>query len=253
MMQAGGYEVDILIQGYPGKTLKHGGLGWSTVALLRGHDRVAVLDTGSFGARKVLVKALADRGLAPGDVTDLILSHLHYDHVVNWPMFTNARIITGAVELEWALREPPGISLVPELYVQPLARHPRLVTVGDGDEVLRGVTAYLAPGHTPGHLMFVVEGVDQDLILVQDAAKYRAELVTGRADMTYDPAVTAATIARIWKFWRRKPDSIVVPGHDLPMRLEADVPHRIGRQEAAIAAIFGEDVEDKTMFDLSGT
>ncbi len=89
-MQAGGYEVDILIQGYPGKTLKHGGLGWSTVALLRGRDRVAVLDTGSFGARKVLVQALADRGLAPSDVTDLILSHLHYDHVVNWPMFAHA-------------------------------------------------------------------------------------------------------------------------------------------------------------------
>ncbi len=100
--------------------------------------------------------------------------------------------------------------------MEALSRHPRLVAVGDGDEVLPGVTAYLAPGHTPGHLIFVVEGVDQDLLLVQDAAKYRAELVTHRADMTYDPAVTAATIERIWSFWRRKPGSIVIPATICP-------------------------------------
>ena len=30
------YAIDVLIQGYPGKSLCHGGLGWSTIALLRG-------------------------------------------------------------------------------------------------------------------------------------------------------------------------------------------------------------------------
>jgi hypothetical protein len=29
-MQIDGYEIDILVQGYPGKTVCHGGLGWST-------------------------------------------------------------------------------------------------------------------------------------------------------------------------------------------------------------------------------
>ncbi|MFC0406833.1 MBL fold metallo-hydrolase [Roseomonas elaeocarpi] len=249
-MQLGGYEVDILVGGYPGKSLRHGGLGWSTVALLRGHGRVAVLDTGSFGLRRYLLQALRDRGVEPGDVTDLVLSHLHYDHVVNWPMFSAARITVGEAELRWALDRPIGDPLVPEFYVRPLADHPRLTTVGEAQEVLPGITAHLAPGHTPGHLMFLLAGAERDLLLVQDAAKYRAELVSGRADMTYDPAVTAATIRRIWEFWRRKPGTVVLPGHDLPMVLEADRPVRMGRQEAGIIALFGEDVADRTLFGL---
>ena len=36
----GGFSIDILVQGYPGKTVCHGGLGWSTVALVRGQGRV---------------------------------------------------------------------------------------------------------------------------------------------------------------------------------------------------------------------
>ena len=33
---AGGYQIDLLVQGYPGKSVCHGSLGWSTIALLRG-------------------------------------------------------------------------------------------------------------------------------------------------------------------------------------------------------------------------
>ena len=35
ILQAGGFKIDILVQGYPGKSVCHGGLGWSTVALIR--------------------------------------------------------------------------------------------------------------------------------------------------------------------------------------------------------------------------
>ena len=39
-----GYEIDILVQGYPGKTVCHGGLGWSTIVLIRGRGRIALVD-----------------------------------------------------------------------------------------------------------------------------------------------------------------------------------------------------------------
>ena len=51
-MKLGGYTVDILVQGFPGKTVCHGLLGWSTVVLLRGQGRVALVDVGSFGIRQ---------------------------------------------------------------------------------------------------------------------------------------------------------------------------------------------------------
>lgn len=255
-MEFGGYRLDILVQGYPGKTRRHGGLGWSTVALLRGHGRTAVVDTGGFGMRRTIPEALHRLGVQPTDVTDLLLTHLHYDHMINWPLFAGARMVVGRTELDWAMGLPFGDPLVPELYVRDLGAHPKLVTVDEGAEVLPGITAHLVPGHTPGHLMFLVEGrgtePDGDLLLIQDAAKYRAELLQRAADMTFDPVVSAASIDRIWDFWRRRPGSVLLPGHDQPMVLQAGVPVRMGRPDAAIIAIFGADIADRTEFDLAG-
>ena len=38
------YELDVLVQSYPGKSVCHGGLGWSTIALLRDEGRVILMD-----------------------------------------------------------------------------------------------------------------------------------------------------------------------------------------------------------------
>ncbi len=251
-MEFGAYRLDILVQGYPGKTRRHGGLGWSTVALLRGRGHVAVLDTGGFGMRRTIIEALHRVGVQPAEVTDLLLTHLHYDHMINWPLFAGARMVVGRAELEWASGLPFGDPLVPELYVRDLAMHPKLDMVGEGAEVLPGVTAHLVPGHTPGHLMFLVGGAERDLLLIQDAAKYRAELIQRAADMTYDPAVTAASIARIWEMWQRKPGSVLLPGHDQPMVLRDGVPVRMGRADAAILAVLGDTIAERTEFDLAG-
>src|SRR5262249_61385873 len=89
-MQAGGYEIDIVVQGYPGKAVCHGGLGWSTIALLRGHGRVALVDVGSFAYRPVLAGRLPKRGLEPGDGTDVIPTPAQHHHANNSGLFSNA-------------------------------------------------------------------------------------------------------------------------------------------------------------------
>jgi glyoxylase-like metal-dependent hydrolase (beta-lactamase superfamily II) len=250
-MQIDGYHIDILIQGFPGKSTCHGGLGWSTVALLRGHDRVALIDTGSFGMRRVLIERLAERELDPSNVTDLLLTHAHYDHIVNWTLFGRARIVIGTHELAWALNEPWGATPVAELYVRELRTRPNVHLAEDGEEVMPRSTARIAPGHTPGHLIFVLSGSERDVIFTGDAAKNRAELVSGRTDMTHDPAVSAATIAAIWRLWRSRPGNIVVPGHDIPMVQNDGRPDYVGKREALIKAWFGEDLETTTSFDLT--
>jgi N-acyl homoserine lactone hydrolase len=45
------YEIDIVVQGFPGKSVCHGGLGWSTVVLLRAYGRLALIDTGNMSMR----------------------------------------------------------------------------------------------------------------------------------------------------------------------------------------------------------
>jgi glyoxylase-like metal-dependent hydrolase (beta-lactamase superfamily II) len=250
-MQVDGYDIDVLIQGYPGKTVCHGGLGWSTVVLIRGRRRVAMVDTGGFGVRGLVMKGLKDRGLAPADVTDLLITHAHHDHCINFTLLSRARIVIGAQELAWAVKEPWGEGPVPELYVRELLTWPTAHKAVDGEEVLPGITAHVVPGHTPGHLMYVLAGKEHDVIFVGDAAKNRAELICRRADASYDAAVSTRSIEAILEVWRRRPGSLLVPGHDIPMVLKDGRPEYIGERRAGINTWFGEDLESTTLFSLT--
>jgi N-acyl homoserine lactone hydrolase len=250
-MQDRDYELDILVQGYPGKSVCHGGLGWSTVALLRGEGRVALIDVGSFSQREIILSGLAERGLEPEQITDVLLTHAHWDHAVNWVLFPAARVWIGGAELAWALEQPWGRTPVAELYVRELTVLPRLGLLGEGDAPLPGVIAYQVPGHTPGHLLFRLQGRDHDLLFTGDAVKNRAELLSLEADMTYDAQLSRQSIERIWHLWRQRPGTILIPGHDLPMKLEDGGPVYLGGRDAAIRAWFGEGLDQTTLFQLT--
>ena len=246
----GGFEIDIIVHGFPGKSVCHGSLGFSTIALIRKDGRLALIDVGSFGQRGLLQQQLSERGLAPKDVTDVLLTHSHYDHSINWTMFPDADIAIGDEELEWSLKEPWGTTVVPELYVKELKTWPTLKTIGDGDEVFPGITAHLSAGHTPGSLVFVLDAGEIDVVFSGDACKNRAELLSKAADMTYDAGLTRTTIESIWASWSKKPNSILVPGHDLPMVLDQGEPRYLCEREAGIRAWYGEGLDETTVISL---
>jgi N-acyl homoserine lactone hydrolase len=230
----------------------HGGLGWSTIALLRGYGHVAFVDVGSFSQRSLIQQSLESRGLTPADVTDVLLTHSHWDHSLNWVMFSKARIAIGTKELAWSLQEPWGKGPVPELYVRELDRLDRTVLVTAGDEVLPGIRAYDMPGHTPGHLVFRLYGEKNDVLFTGDAAKNRAELLSLTADMTYDPMISQRSMEKIWEIWKDKPGTILVPGHDVPMVLQDGKPAYIGERAAGISSWFGETLDQTKLFELTG-
>ena len=249
--EVGGWRIDIIVQGYPGKSVCHGALGWSTIALLRGHGRVVLIDVGSFAQRQPIQDRLQELSLTPGDVTDVLLTHSHWDHSVNWVMFPSAKVFIGAQELAWSLREPWGTTPVPELYVRELANSAQTCRIGASGNLLPGISAHDAPGHTPGHLVFVVEGSSLDVIFTGDAAKNRAEILSRSADMTYDAALSGRSIESIWALWNRKPGSILVPGHDVPMVLSDGKPSYIGARRAGVSSWFGTGLEQTTLFELT--
>jgi N-acyl homoserine lactone hydrolase len=247
-----GYRMVPLVQGYPGKSTEHGGLGWSSVTLLVEDDRIVLVDTGGFGMRPMLASRLADQEVEPGDVTDILLTHAHYDHAANYLLFPRAKVWISAVELEWAAGVGASFTPLPELYAADLATSARTHRIEADGEFLPGIEAFAAPGHTPGCLVYRAACRRGPILFTGDAAKNRAELISGEVDMSLDRPASGESIRRIRRLWRESGATLLVPGHDLPLRWVGEKPHYEGNRRAGIRAWFAEALSDTTHFDLTG-
>lgn len=58
---------------------------------------MALFDVGTFSHRSNQIEDLARHGLVPNDV---VLTHWHYDHSINWVLFPEATIWIAAAEME---------------------------------------------------------------------------------------------------------------------------------------------------------
>ncbi len=105
---------------------------------------------------------------------------------------------------------------MPKLYVRELDASAQLMRIAPGSATVPGISVHAAPGHTPGHVFFVLAGKTRDVIFTGDAAKNRAEILSRTADMTYDQSVSRRSIELIWELWRKRPGTVLVPGTRCP-------------------------------------
>ncbi len=105
-----------------------------------------------------LEKGLAERGLQTSDITDVFLTHLHFDHAggatkkVNGravPTFENATYYVQVSNLEWAQNPTPKdrTSYLPENF-EPLMREGVLELTDGPGEWLPGIEMIISNGHT---------------------------------------------------------------------------------------------------------
>ena len=106
------------------------------------------------------------------------------------------------------------------------------------------------PGPHPGSVVYVLEGRESDAIFTGDAAKNRAELLSRQGEATYDAKLSTASIERIWQLWKKRPRSVLVPGHDLPMTQKDGRISYIGKRQAALKVWFGENLETSALIEL---
>jgi N-acyl homoserine lactone hydrolase len=93
-------------------------------------------------------------GVSPGDIHQVILSHLHYDHCGCLRQFTHARICVQRREFSHAFGADPGIAYFREEYDDPGLQW----ELRDGDwEALPGLELIDTRGHTQGHQSALVE------------------------------------------------------------------------------------------------
>ncbi len=139
----------------------------------------------------VLLSSLAQLGVDPNDITDVILSHLHFDHaggllapyVAGEPpalLFQRARFVVSQSALQRA--ETPHVrdraSFISELPGL-LRASGRLHVIPDGterDPSLPGLRFHYSSGHTPGLLLTEVCGPSPDRAVV-----FAGDLVPGTA------------------------------------------------------------------------
>jgi N-acyl homoserine lactone hydrolase len=229
------YRSTSLVDGFPGKSATHGAFGWSSVHVLHGAGRVILAETGPPAFVPLLTQGLQRLGLEPGDVTDVLLTHSHWDHLANVPMFPEAMLWIGARELTWARELPLGTPHQSPLHVAHLA-HPetKVSLVDEGEIAGLGITVFATPGHTPGHVSYGVETDVGPVVFAGDAVKNVHELATAEVDMTMDAAASRASIDKL-RAHLRATGGVLVPGHDVPLRLEGDTAVRLRPQHAQVS------------------
>ncbi|WP_296417568.1 MBL fold metallo-hydrolase [Pseudooctadecabacter sp.] len=133
-------------------------------------SEVILFDTGLNAANTTA--ALQSAGYEADQVDVVVLTHMHGDHIGGLmsggaPTFGNARYVTGQVEFDhWAAQGNDGF----DTNVRPLAD--QMTFLGDGDDVVTGVTGLAAFGHTPGHMVYRLDSAGEGLVIFADLANH---------------------------------------------------------------------------------
>ena len=204
------------------------------VWLIRGEGREIVVDTGFSAAvgmkrgRQVL-RTVSD-GLAlltcnSLSVRDVVITHLHYDHVGSFELFPAATFHLQDVEMRYAtgrhMQEPQygGAYEVEDVVGMVRRAYAGRVRFHEGDaELCPGVSLHLVGGHTMGLQVVRVETRRGAVVLASDASHFYANMEQAR------PFPIVWSVPDMVQGYRRlrelaQSPQHIIPGHD-PLVLE---------------------------------
>src|SRR5436305_4174628 len=187
-----------------------------TCLLIETGRHVVLVDTGAgeYSRNSGAIQArLEVAGIRPKDVDTVILTHAHPDHIggavdlCGRPAFPNARYVLSEIEWEFwtGARTDLRALQVPENAKDSLhamarrclgsLRH-QIEPIDREIEIVPGVTAIPAPGHTPGHLAVLIASENQQLLNLGDAAVHPLHLEQPGWQNGFDLASDRALVTR---------------------------------------------------------
>jgi len=156
-------------------------------------DHLVLVDTGAGSLAPTtgrLVQNMQAEGIGPGDIDTVILTHGHPDHLggntdaEGKPAFLNARYVIWKEEWDFWTSEQAEQRLdehVREILIR-FARKNLPPLQGKIDlldretEIVPGIRAIAAPGHTPGHMALEISSGGEQLLCISDAALHPIHL-----------------------------------------------------------------------------
>jgi glyoxylase-like metal-dependent hydrolase (beta-lactamase superfamily II) len=166
--------------------------------------------------------AVKEAGVAADAVTDIIVSHAHWDHMGGVDLFPNATVWIQRQEYEYytgAAWQPGGHhgGIDPEDVMELARRNTRgqlRFVEGDDREILPGIRAYTGARHTFASQYILVEG-EPAYVLASDNCYLYENLKSHRPSATFDPADWPANLAAQQRMiGLAESAERVVPGHD---------------------------------------
>jgi glyoxylase-like metal-dependent hydrolase (beta-lactamase superfamily II) len=212
------------------------------VWLARNGARVVLIDTGFTSEvaeqrrRTFLrcpIESLALLDVDPGEVRDVVQTHLHYDHVGNFHKLPAARFHLQEAELAYATGRYMRYKQIAKSFeVEDVVGMVRLnfkgrVELHTGEQRLApGLVLLPAPGHSAGLQMVRLDTRRGPLVVASDVAHYYENIETER------PFTTLLHLGQMLDGYRRlrlmaEGGDHVVPGHD-PLVMERHPPARPG-------------------------
>jgi glyoxylase-like metal-dependent hydrolase (beta-lactamase superfamily II) len=202
-----------------------------TVIAVRTAGQLVLIDAGTGGGQAggpkagVLAQSMAAAGLDPKAVKTIVISHFHGDHIsgcmakdTNAQTFPDAEIIVPAAELKWWTQP---IDSIPQprrgLAQRVQATFPtwKNVKAVDGEaELVPGVRAIPAHGHTQGHTAHLISSGGSQLLVTADATNIQALFVKNPGwHAAFDHVPDMAVETRKKLFDRAIADKAMVAGY----------------------------------------
>jgi glyoxylase-like metal-dependent hydrolase (beta-lactamase superfamily II) len=201
------------------------------VWLLRGSNGLNVLVDAGFSPRDDLMarwrpldyvtpaEALARFGVRPEDVTDLIVSHIHWDHFDGVDLFPNARVWIQRDEIDHHVDADGGvlnrtIDAVDAAKLHAVRAAGRLMPVdGDAREIIPGITVHTGGKHT-FQSQYARVAIEGGAVVIASDNAYLFENLEQRLAIaqTLDAGSNLAAQARMLTL--ASEPRLVIPGHD---------------------------------------
>jgi glyoxylase-like metal-dependent hydrolase (beta-lactamase superfamily II) len=171
--------------------------------LIKTPQQNILVDTGT-GSGGIVIDKIKSLGVQPEDISAVLITHLHGDHFgslhrENTAAFPNAKIYLSGLEHEFFTKTNVNQGAVTAL--APYGSN--VVTFEPGalgaalNEILPGINAIAAYGHTPGHTIFLVQNSGGSLLIIGDLLHIAlVQFPVPEISATYDMDVNAAALIR---------------------------------------------------------